>query len=169
MTRLLATVFLLVACPLSASAHGIGVEARLKGDRVLIEAFFDDDTPAADAKVAVTDDSGRQLTDGRTDLKGTWSFAAPPAGKYRVTVDAGAGHLAKTTFTIPPKAGIPAASADSPEPEVIVSDGPTRATFTGPLKWVLAAIGLGLIAALAFVVRRLARNKPAHAAHEVTR
>ena len=37
-----------------ASAHGIGVEAKLKGDRVAVEAFFDDDTPAADSKMVVT-------------------------------------------------------------------------------------------------------------------
>ncbi len=50
---LVATVFLLVL-PSAAFAHGIGVEAKLKGDRVAVEAFFDDDTPAADSKMVVT-------------------------------------------------------------------------------------------------------------------
>lgn len=152
--RTVLAVALVLAAPALAAAHGIGVEAKLKGDRVHVEAYFDDDTPAAEAKVAVTGEDGKAVAEGRTDAKGQWSFAAPAAGKYRVAVDAGGGHLAKTTVTIPARSptaapprseavppGVAAAAAD---PDVIVSDGPTRAEVTGG-RWRMAGVGLAVI------------------------
>ena len=75
-SRLLVVTVLLFVAPSFASAHGIGVEAKLKGDRVAVEAFFDDDTPVADAKVAVTAEDGKTVAEGKADAKGTWSFPA---------------------------------------------------------------------------------------------
>ena len=162
--RLLLTVALLLAVPAAASAHGIGVEARLKGDRVHVEAFFDDDTPAADAKVAVTGEDGKAVAEGKADAKGLWSFPVPAAGKYRVLVDAGGGHLAKTTITIPPRpegigppaTGVVALEEAPPPPELVVSDGPTRAQVTEG-RWLMAGVGLAVIGLLTWGVRGAAR------------
>ena len=44
-------ILLLVCLPAFACAHGVGAEAKLKGNEVVVEGYFDDDTPAQDAKV----------------------------------------------------------------------------------------------------------------------
>jgi len=158
--------FLLVL-PSAALAHGIGVEAKLKGDRVAVEAFFDDDTPAADAKVAVTAEDGKVVAEGKADAKGMWSFPVPAPGKYKVVVDAGGGHLAKTTITIPARpAAVPGTTTpcgssfpSSIESEVIISDGPTRADRTGWRRWLMAGLGLSLIGLFTWGVRVVARSK----------
>ena len=165
-SRVLVVTALLLAAPSFASAHGIGVEAKLKGDRVAVEAFFDDDTPAADAKMAVTTEDGKVVAEGKADAKGMWSFPAPPAGKYKVTANAGGGHLAKTTITIPARpAAVPGttppdgtSSPSSAEPEVIVSDGLTRAEMTGWRRWLMAGVGLAVIGLVFWGFRLLARR-----------
>lgn len=160
MIRLPTALVLLLAWPLFASAHAIGVEAKLQGDRLRIEAYFDDDSPAADAKVALTAADGRTVAEGRTDKDGIWTTTAPEPGKYHVAVDAGGGHQAKTAVTIPPRDGAAPSTALTAE-EPVVSDGPSRTVFTGPMKWAMAAVGLGVIAAVSLVARRLLGKKPA--------
>ena len=165
-SRLLVVTVLLLVAPSFASAHGIGVEAKLKGDRVAVEAFFDDDTPAADAKVAVTAEDGKVVAEGKADAKGMWTFPAPPAGKYKVTANAGGGHLAKMTITIPARpAAVPGtttpdgtSSPSSAEPEAVVSDGPTRAETTGWRRWLMAGVGLAVIGLVFWGFRLLARR-----------
>jgi nickel transport protein len=164
-SRFVVVATLFFAAPSTVSAHGIGVEARLKGDRVAVEAFFDDDTPAADAEVAVTTENGAVVAEGKADAKGMWSFPAPAPGKYRVTVDAGGGHRAKTTITIPAR---PAAAqsttpsegaAPATDTEVVVSDGPTRAEMTGWQRWLMAVVGVALIGLFTWGVRLATRRK----------
>jgi nickel transport protein len=148
-TRSLLALAALAVGSAAASAHGLGAEAKLIDGRVVVEVFFDDDTPAPDADVTVTDAAGAEAAFGRTDAAGRWSFPAPPAGPYKVVVDAGAGHRAKLALTVP---------AAPPGPAT-VSDGPTRAEFTGPQKWLLATAGVAAIAAGTWVVRRLSRSR----------
>jgi len=103
-------VSLLIALllPGVALAHAVGVEAKLKDGKVNVEAFFDDDTPAQEAKIIVTDADGKTVAEGKTDKTGRWSFPAPAAGKYKVVVEAGPGHRATTTLTVPAPAPRPA-------------------------------------------------------------
>ena len=94
-----------------------------------------------------------QDRDAPIDATSSVAFPAPPAGKYKVTVDTGDGHLAKTTITIPtrplavpsPTTSDGTASPSGAEPEVIVSDGPTRAETTGWRRWLMAGVGLAVI------------------------
>lgn len=160
------SALVVLLAPAVATAHGVGVEAKLKGDTVRVEGYFDDDTPAADAKVVVADADGKVVAEGKADKKGAWSFPVPPAGKYTVTLDAGEGHLAKTTVTIPPRpvppttgAGETGPAAPPAEPEVIVSDGLTRAETTGVRRLWMAALGVGVIALLTVGVWLLARRR----------
>lgn len=156
-SRAFVTVALVLVAPAVSSAHGIGAEAKLKGERVHVEGFFDDDTPASDAKVTVTGEDGKVVAEGKTDAKGQWSFPVPAAGKYRVAVDAGGGHLAKTTITIPARPAVTgthtsgtspsSVPANQSEPETVVSDGPTRAEVTGG-RWLKAGVGLAIIGLL---------------------
>jgi nickel transport protein len=143
-----------------AAAHAIDAEAKLKDGAVTVEAFYDDNTPAENATVTITDPGGKVIAEGKTDARGVWSFAAPPPGKYNMVVDAGAGHRKTKELVIPAGAARPAAlsphptpgepppAADRPGEELTVSEGPTRSDVTGPMRlvWVatgLLAIGLG--------------------------
>jgi len=149
--RYLAVVVICLGFASVSQAHAVGIDVKLLDGKVTIETYYDDDTPAPDAKVSVFDAANVLISEGKTDPQGVWKFNAPSAGKYEVRVDAGAGHTAKTTFTIPPVAVATAS----------IADGPDRATFTGPMRWVMAAIGLAMIGSLTFVARWVSRRKKA--------
>ena len=148
MTRYLPALLAALALPAFAQAHAVGVEAKLVGEAVRIEAFFDDDTPADGAKVTVRDGANALVAEGVTDDKGVWSFAVPPAGKYAVRVDAGGGHAATAVVTIPERATSTTA----------ISDGPSRESFTGWQRWATAGVGVALIAAGTWLVKRRLRS-----------
>ena len=148
MKRLLMTLLTLLALPALAHAHAVGVAAKLVGGGVRIEAFFDDDEPAADAKVTVRDAANNLIAEGTTDAAGVWSFALPPAGKYTVRLDAGDGHATTTVITVPPGA----AGA------IAISEGPSREARTGWHRWAAVAVGLLTIAAVTKVLTRLKRT-----------
>jgi hypothetical protein len=154
---------LFLADPRWASAHSIGIEAKLKGTMITVEVYYDDDTPAVDAKVAVEDSAKGVIAEGKTDAKGEWSFASPSPGKYIVRVDAGGGHAAKTSITIPKPATTLPSQGDGPDgkesPSLSTSDGPPRETFTGPMHWAMAGIGLATIAGLTTLLRQLLRAR----------
>lgn len=147
----------------TADAHSVGGEARLRDGKVHVEGFFEDDTPAAEAKVLVEDADGMPITEGRLDAKGRWSFPAPAPGRYRVIIDAGGGHRARLSVRIPAPAPTPApAPATAAEEAPVVSEGATRQEHTH-VPWRRLGIGLALIALLAVAVPRVLRatRKPA--------
>jgi hypothetical protein len=151
--KLIYTTLLLVlplALPSSAWAHALGADCKLKDGRVSVETFYDDDTPAIAAQVLVTDPAKKTIATGKTDMKGVYTFDAPPPGVYEVTVDAGAGHRTRCKLTIPdPKATTPPAetkaSESAPTPtETTVSDGPGRAEATR-FPWQKLLVGVAII------------------------
>jgi hypothetical protein len=147
MPRLLQILFafvVLVIVPQSAIAHNVGLSCKLHGDRMIVEAFYDDDSPAVRAKVRVLA-ADVEVAGGLTDDKGAWSCARPAPGKYRIELDAGAGHHAKDAITVPSDGNAPTAA-----PQVI-GDAPRREEFTRfPVLGLL--YGLLIIAALAAVL-----------------
>ena len=149
MTRLPSTLLALLALPAFAHAHAVGVTAKLAGGGVRIEAFFDDDEPAAGANVTVRDAANSLVAEGTTDAAGAWSFAVPPAGKYTVRVDAGDGHATTTVITVPQVA----------TEAVAISEGPTREARTGWHRWAAVAMGLLAIAAVTKVFSQLKRRR----------
>jgi hypothetical protein len=152
------SAWVVLALPAVADAHAIGVEAKLKGGTVTVEAFYDDNTPAADARIIVTDPAGVAIGEGKTDAKGVWTFSAPPPGQYKVAVDAGAGHRASVALSIPTGSGSPPSTPGAEEGEsVTVSEGPTRYEFTGPMRLVWATIGLAIIGGGTWVLARVVR------------
>jgi nickel transport protein len=166
--RFAVAAWVILVIPAVANAHALGAEAKLKDGRVTVEAFYDDDTPAADAKVVVTGPDGKLVAEGKTDRVGKWSFAAPPAGKYKVVVDAGAGHRATATLTVPephrpirPEEADPYTTgqlgASAGGEEVVVSEGPTRSEFTGWRRLAWAVAGLVVIGGGTFALGRLLR------------
>jgi nickel transport protein len=152
-----------------ALAHRLSAEVKLRGDQVEVEAFFDDDTPAGDAHVAVLDAKQKTIVEGHTDAKGLWTFKAPESGVYQVVVNAGDGHRARVPITIPVEQSSEVTttfrglddpeSARQPTPMAqdvprTISEGPTRAEAT-QFPWTQVSLGLALIATLGFALRFL--------------
>ena len=87
---LIMTVLLVGSSP--ACAHRLNVRAKIDGDQVRIEAFYDDDMPAQEARITIAD--GDQIVAaGQTDEKGVWTCACPKPGSYTVRAES-VGHAA---------------------------------------------------------------------------
>src|SRR5688572_25957367 len=76
-----------ILAPGAAPAHAPAAKWKIKNGVVHIEAFFDDDTPAGEAKVQVLDNQGNAILTGTTDARGLSSFPAPAAGAYQLVID----------------------------------------------------------------------------------
>ncbi len=140
MTSWLAFIALVVA-PQAAQAHAIGLSCKLAGQLVRVEAYFSDDTPGIDALIVVRDREQAVVAQGRTDDRGVWTFPRPPAGRYEVSVDAGAGHRAKQQLVIPE------AAAESASGETAAGGGSPREEFTR-IPWLKLTLGMGIISLL---------------------
>jgi Carboxypeptidase regulatory-like domain len=135
--------------PSIAGAHSPSAAYKQVGERVFIEAFFSDNTPIQDAHVQVLDQTKKVVASGKTDAKGNCSLPAPNPGKYRLVVDAGAGHRHEQEMvmvgTLPtPEVEAPATKQDDVEPPPV---SPARAELTR-FPWDRVAIGCGVIALL---------------------
>jgi hypothetical protein len=165
MARYLAAAVLaalvLAFAPACAFAHALGVDCTRRGDKVEVEAFYDDDSPAQQAKVHVVNARDEIVASGVTDAKGHWTFATPPPGKYEVRVDAGAGHRAKKTINVPGvESEVPVPQNDPPPPPAVtVSEGPTRAEFTR-FPWIQLLIGIVVLGGVggAFAIATVLRK-----------
>lgn len=148
------------AVMLGVLLHGLHATATLKGDRVRVEAFFDDDTPAGGAAIKVTAADGAVAAEGRADESGVWSFARPVPGKYTVVVDGGDGHRKKVSLTIPTDAELKQSAREQPpgDAEIIVTPGPTRREITR-FPWLRAGMGLAAIGCLAAVLWLATRRR----------
>ena len=138
---------LMLAAVAPVSAHAISAECQIRKDRVELEAYFNDDTPARHAKVVVTNSDQKAFAEGMTDDYGRWSFPTPGPGRYAVTVDAGDGHRVTVSLAVPETPGDTAAS-----------DGPSRDVFTRT-PWLGAGLGLLVIALAAVGLRAAVRRK----------
>jgi nickel transport protein len=143
---LLAALFL---CASPASAHRMIVDPRSKGDQLHVEVFYEDDTPAQQAKVIVL--NGDQLVaEGRTDEKGVWNCPKPPPGTYLVKAES-LGHAAKATLVVSEAASAPATAA-------VVDSQPTDHSQQTAIPWRNVAIGLGVIGVLCIVWITVRKN-----------
>jgi hypothetical protein len=104
-TRFLVVVLAAAAVVLSAGraeAHDLQLVVKVPRDSpevLILEAGFDDGTPAEGAKVAVTDAAGKAVAEGKTDEKGVCKLTRPGPGKYTATVEAW-GHRDRVEFEI---------------------------------------------------------------------
>jgi hypothetical protein len=137
-------------------AHSLGAQCKHHEKRVDVEAYFDDDTPAGDARVSVRDSAKNTVVEGRTDAGGRWSFPTPAPGFYEVSVNAGAGHRVMVRLTIPGKAGPPPPA-----------DGPSRPEFTSG-KGLQTGLGLTAIGAFALAWLAARRRRSNHSGGEDT-
>jgi hypothetical protein len=138
-----AIVAVAISIPAAARAHAVGAECRLEASHLRVEAFFDDDTPAREARIRLLDGNGTLVAEASTDERGVAILPRPSAGKYQVTVDAEAGHRTNVRVTVPEETG----NSGTPER---VSQGPTREQFTRPL-WLQLGLGVGALLVFALV------------------
>ena len=159
--------------PAEALAHAVGVDCTLSLGRVEVEAFYDDDSAAAKAKMQVVNANGEIVAQGVTDQRGRWTFRKPAPGKYEVRVDAGAGHRTKKKIDVPAATvqeavigilldvslSIEAPAAAPVAPGTTISHSPARADFTR-VPWEKVLIGIGIIGGLsgAFLLASLMRK-----------
>src|SRR5687767_956550 len=116
MKRLLVVlVFFIAETP--AFAHSLGAVCRIKDGKVEVEAFFSDNTAAADASVRVTNADKKVIAKGRTDNDGKWSFDVPAKGRYEVLVDLGDGHRVTRSFSIVADTRLAQAGGQPPLPK----------------------------------------------------
>lgn len=79
--------------------HKLCARIDLQGDKLIVEAFYDNDIPAENAKVKLLQQQ-KTLAEATTDDRGMCSLAIPPAGDYLLDISAGGGHRTEVTFTI---------------------------------------------------------------------
>ena len=71
-----ASVILFVATS-QASAHKMLVNAKVDGDRIRVEAFYDNNKPAPSAHIAIENEATKEVVaEGDADERGAWS--CPP-------------------------------------------------------------------------------------------
>lgn len=117
-TRLLVLLLAAAAVALSpapALAHDLRVVVKLPADEptvVVIEAGFDDETPAEGAAVSIVDSESYIVAEGKTDDRGVCRLPRPGPGKYTAKAVA-IGHRDRVAFEVvgPPKPDAPAADA----------------------------------------------------------
>jgi nickel transport protein len=139
-----------IASPLRA--HDLGVDCSIRKGKVVVEAFYDDDSPAVSAKVKVLNVQQAVVAEGMTDTKGLWTFPIPPPGKYQVIVDAGAGHRSAIRITVPANERGSSGAGQS----LSISDRPPRADATR-FPWVRIVIGVCAIVVFFFVLMLIRR------------
>jgi hypothetical protein len=154
MARIVLLTAVALVAPLGApeaAAHALGAECRIYGGRVVLEAYFSDDTPAPNAKVTVRDASGNTVATGVTDQDGRYSFPPPNPGSYTVVVDAGAGHEVKLSLNVPPPSLNSDGNSGATENSNLIA-GPGRREFTR-IPWEMLLLGLAAIAAIGVGLR----------------
>jgi hypothetical protein len=158
----LVLVIVLAGWATPARAHNLLLDARVTGERLRVEAFYDDDTPAQQATITVENESGAVVATGKTDERGTWSCPRLAPGAYVLRARS-VDHAAKKALVVsdqsrdsaPERAAASASAPRSPG----ASDGPTRAELTST-PWLKVALGCGLISII-FGVFWLSRHNSA--------
>ena len=130
--------------PLDLWAHGMRMTQQVHGGQLEVTILFDPDVPAGQAKVRLSDEKKQVIASGQTDSNGCWSCPAPPAGTYKLEVNAGAGHRKRFDITI--------TDQDDLMP-------PTDEH--GPLSMIFrVTLGLGIIVTGSFVVLWFRQKRP---------
>jgi nickel transport protein len=148
-----------IVCSLSiatpAFAHKLIVDAAPNGDRLRVEAYYEDDTPADDAKVTVLQGE-TVVAEGKTDDKGVWSCPLPPPGTYQVKV-LSVGHVGLKSVDV---VGPPSVTSD---PRFDQALNPEQRAENTKTPWNRLGLGVGLILGLAlawWLIRRKSHDHP---------
>lgn len=77
-------------------AHKVQIFAYVEKNEVFTESYFADGSPVKGGTIEAYTKDGSKVAEGKTDEKGTFSFALPkdPVG-LKIVLDAGMGHRAE--------------------------------------------------------------------------
>ncbi len=146
----------------------MGATCKAENGKLVISAYFSDDTPARRARVSLRSKE-HVLVRGKTNNEGIWTTPLPKPGKYKVIVVADGAH--QITFPITLSVSntgvlhkeIPSAPSEnhSHKNQVRVqSNQPSREEFTA-FPWFNVLLGLGVISLLALGMILVVRYKRA--------
>jgi hypothetical protein len=141
--RSVALIVVLVL-PSAALAHKMDVTAAIpEADPTTVREVtgYDDETPAEGATVELLATDGSVAASGTTNENGVCVLPRPRAGRYRVRVADDGGHAAAVTL-------------DVPESAAELAEARTERRN----RWLMAAVGLAVIAGGTVLVRRLMRR-----------
>src|SRR5207253_838324 len=103
-SRLLVLAMVAVAVALfaapQAQAHDLKAKVEVRAEVIYVEAGYDDESPAQEAKVTLTDAAGNEIARGKTDDRGVWTYPRPAPGTYTLVVTE-VGHRFKTEIVVP--------------------------------------------------------------------
>src|SRR5437763_663533 len=102
---LAAALAVALLAPGRADAHDLRATVKLPGDAVVVEAAFDDETPADGATVTISDAAGNLVAQGKADEKGVCRLAKLAPGKYTAVVES-VGHRDAVAFEVADSAGL---------------------------------------------------------------
>ena len=146
----------LIFCATPLFAHRLLLTCKVAGDTVHVEAYYEDDTPAQNARVALLL-AEKIITSGRTDERGVWVCPKPTGGDYLVLART-EGHTAKENLLIPSEQN----ELTTPEnSEVEVQSERVAKTQT---QWWRLGLGL-LVISLGYWVWRRLQGRSASASH----
>lgn len=122
----------------AASGHRMLADSLAKEDgTVLVEAFFPDGSPVKNAKVEIHKPDGSLFKEGRTSMKGRFTFRPErESGVWRAVVTGTLGHQAKTEFEIA-KDQKPGESKPASREKILAQ--------REPIPWFKVIAGLGFI------------------------
>jgi hypothetical protein len=137
----------IVVLPERATAHDLIAKVKLLPDRVVVEAGFDDETPAEGARVAILNESGSEVASGRTDERGECRLSNLSRGKYKAIVEWGGGHRDEVTFEVFAPGFL---------------DAPIEYIRARPNKTIGVVAGVGALLAISFAFWWFRLRKPAN-------
>ncbi len=112
----------LVLGPAPILAHGIDIDARVRGT-IAGEVLYHDGTPVHDATVTASDPAGEEIGRTTTDRQGKFSIEARFRCDHHLLVDTGDGHGAERTIAasqlppgLPPRGEVPVSPATNDQP-----------------------------------------------------
>jgi nickel transport protein len=112
-----------------AYAHKVNVFAYVEGDQIYVQGYFSDGTKAKNSDVTVYRDNGQELTKGRTDEDGAFTFNIRGQQSLRIVLNAGQGHQA--SYVIPTDEITGTAAMDNSVPAVATYNPALSSTTEG--------------------------------------
>ncbi len=157
----------------SVFAHRLHVQVKQVRESLQIEAFYEDDTPAQQGRVKLSDENNKVVAQALTDEKGRCEIALPVAGTYLVEVET-LGHSVREKIKVLPKVAsnpkseIGSAAKIEPKGSIRPGDGNnetsillTRTPEAEPATILKVILGFLIIAGASFVLRYYVRSKMA--------
>lgn len=92
--------------------HKLCAKLDIQGTQLKVEAWYDNDVPADNAKVILLQQQ-KTLQEATTDERGMCSLAVPPPGDYLLDINAGGGHRTEIAFTIAAEVDVTAGDSKS--------------------------------------------------------